>query len=209
MDPITITVPSDHPLYPALCYEKSRQDAEAAQSQHVQQLTDDLAGESAQLTQAQAQIAGVQEQLAASQNQVAAAQAQIVELTRQQKVQRVIGVAMLFDYEKVPYKFDTTWDHDKTFDCSAFMQIIWKVGADVALPRTSREQATFGAAVTFEERAPGDLFLYDFNHDGRITHVAMYIGDGQIIETNTPATGINIQSDNWNRGAIVACRRPL
>lgn len=126
---------------------------------------------------------------------------------QQVKAQRIIGSALTFDYENVPYKFNTDWDTDKTFDCSGFTLICFKVGAGITLPRNSRQQSEVGVDVAFEDMKPGDLLFYDFDHDGTITHVSMYIGDGKIIQTNTPQSGINVQNSTWNKAAIVKIKR--
>lgn len=129
--------------------------------------------------------------------------------SEQIKAQRIIGVAMNFMYQKIPYVFGGNWDTTKTFDCSGYTQICYKIAAGIALPRTSRSQADVGIEVKFEDMQPADLIFYDFNKDGDISHVAMYMGSDKMIHTNTPATGINIQNSTWNKGSIVSIRRPL
>ena len=41
---------------------------------------------------------------------------------------------------------------------------------------------------------PGDLIFY--GNGSRVNHVAMYIGDGQIVHASTERTGIKVS--NWN-----------
>ncbi len=74
-------------------------------------------------------------------------------------------------------------------DCSGFtMRIYGHFG--YGLSRTSREQANNGTRVSLDEIQPGDLLFY--SHGGSIGHVAIYIGNGQIIHASTERTGIII-----------------
>ena len=47
-----------------------------------------------------------------------------------------------------------------------------------------------GTRVSLSEIQPGDLLFY--SHGGSIGHVAIYIGNGQIIHASTERTGIII-----------------
>lgn len=74
-------------------------------------------------------------------------------------------------------------------DCSGFtMRVFEHFG--YSLSRTSREQAHNGRRVSLSEIQPGDLLFY--NHGSVIGHVAIYIGNGQIIHASTERTGIII-----------------
>jgi cell wall-associated NlpC family hydrolase len=69
-----------------------------------------------------------------------------------------------------------------TFDCSGLTS--WAYAqAGVSLPRTSQSQANIGTRVTQSQLQPGDLVFY---YSG-ISHVGMYVGNGQII--HAPRTG--------------------
>lgn len=69
-----------------------------------------------------------------------------------------------------------------SFDCSGLMQYAYKA-AGISLPHSSAQQAKMGRAVTMSELAPGDLVFYY----SPISHVGMYIGNGQIV--NAPTAG--------------------
>lgn len=74
-------------------------------------------------------------------------------------------------------------------DCSGFtMRVFEHFG--YSLSRTSREQAYNGTRVSLSEIQPGDLLFY--KHGSTIGHVAIYIGNGQIIHASTERTGIII-----------------
>lgn len=79
-------------------------------------------------------------------------------------------------------------------DCSGFtMKVYQKFG--VSLPHHSGSQAQKGKAVSSSNMRPGDLLFYT-DKGGTINHVAMYIGNGQIVHAANKASGIKIS--NWN-----------
>lgn len=87
-------------------------------------------------------------------------------------------------------------------DCSGFvMSVLAKYG--VSLPRTSASQSQSGSAVNLGDVLPGDLVFY--GSGGRVSHVAMYIGGGQVIHASTRKTGIKI-SNMYYRTPIRARR---
>jgi len=80
-------------------------------------------------------------------------------------------------------------------DCSGFVQYVMRNSAGVSLPRTSREQAKVGRAIKSSEMRPGDLIFYT-NSSGVVNHVAMYIGNGQVVHAASRKSGIKIST--WN-----------
>ena len=82
----------------------------------------------------------------------------------------------------------------KGADCSGFtMKVMEKFG--VSLPHYSGSQAQMGKAVSSSEMRPGDLIFYA-NSRGVVNHVAMYIGNGQIVHAASRRSGIKIST--WN-----------
>ena len=79
-------------------------------------------------------------------------------------------------------------------DCSGFVQQIFKIYG-VKLPRTSRDQAKIGSAVSSGNKKVGDLIFYA-NSNGVIDHVAIYIGNNQIVHAANTKSGIKI--NNWD-----------
>ena len=72
-----------------------------------------------------------------------------------------------------------------TFDCSGLMYAAYKqVG--ISLPRISQSQFSAGTSVSKGDLQPGDLIFYY----GGITHVGMYIGNGQIVHAANPRSGV-------------------
>ena len=79
-------------------------------------------------------------------------------------------------------------------DCSGFVQQIFKLYG-VKLPRVSREQAKTGVAVSSTNKKVGDLVFYA-NSNGVIDHVAIYIGNNQVVHAASTKAGIKIS--NWD-----------
>lgn len=72
----------------------------------------------------------------------------------------------------------------QALDCSALIQVAYNA-AGVTLPRVAADQATVGRPVALRDILPGDLLTYDYG-EGGITHVAMAIGGGMIVEASQP-----------------------
>ena len=73
-------------------------------------------------------------------------------------------------------------------DCSGFTAQLFKQFG-VSLSRSSAAQyANNGTHVSPSDVRAGDLMFYGYN--GNVSHVAMYIGNGQVIQASTPKTGI-------------------
>lgn len=76
-------------------------------------------------------------------------------------------------------------------DCSGFtMRIYEKYG--IYLPHSSKAQANCGTRIDSSEAKPGDLFFYGSGKS--ISHVAMYIGGGQVVHASSAKTGIKISN---------------
>ncbi|MDO5746489.1 MAG: NlpC/P60 family protein [Actinomycetaceae bacterium] len=69
------------------------------------------------------------------------------------------------------------------FDCSGFVQFVYKHAAGVNLPRTTWAQGAAGHRIPASEAKPGDVVYWGH-------HVAIYAGNGKIIHASTPATGV-------------------
>lgn len=84
-------------------------------------------------------------------------------------------------------------------DCSGFVKYVMQNGAGVSMNRSSGAQAGQGVAISASQMQPGDLLFY--GNGSRVNHVAMYIGDGQIVHASTYKTGI--KTSPWNYRAPV------
>ena len=92
-----------------------------------------------------------------------------------------------------PYRWGGT-SLTKGADCSGFtMSVLGKYG--ISLPHSSKAQANCGERIDLSEIQPGDLVFYGGKN---IHHVAIYIGNGQIVNAQSANTGIVISGMYYN-----------
>lgn len=90
-------------------------------------------------------------------------------------------------------------------DCSGFtMRVMEKFG--VSLPHYSGSQAQMGKKVTSATMKPGDLIFYA-GSNGKVNHVAIYIGNGRIVHAASRRSGI--KTSTWNYRTPVTIRSML
>jgi cell wall-associated NlpC family hydrolase len=90
----------------------------------------------------------------------------------------------------LPYTWGATGP--AAFDCSGLVQ--WAFAqAGVSMPRVAADQARAGPAVPVSQLLPGDLLFYhtDPTDPGYISHVAIYLGNGWMIQA--PQPGMDVQ----------------
>lgn len=76
-------------------------------------------------------------------------------------------------------------------DCSGFTKLVY-ANYGINLPRSAPEQAYSGVSVGLDNIMPGDLVLSGY--DGVIGHVAIYIGNGQLVHALNSNVGIVVTS---------------
>lgn len=74
-----------------------------------------------------------------------------------------------------------------SFDCSGLTSRAW-ARAGLTIPRTSQEQWSELPQVSLRELRPGDLVVYF----PKATHVAIYLGDGMVIQAPRPGTEVKV-----------------
>lgn len=79
-------------------------------------------------------------------------------------------------------------------DCSGFTYSVFG-DSGISIPRDSRSQSAGGTTVDISAIQPGDLLFY--SNGGAINHVALYIGNGQVVHASTAKTGIKISAYNY------------
>ncbi|MDF2959026.1 MAG: hydrolase Nlp/P60 [Paenibacillus sp.] len=126
-------------------------------------------------------------------------------------------------YMGTPYEFGSDRSNTRTFDCSDFVRQAFKDGAGITLPSDSRGQGTYvkniGKTTTnWRNLQPGDLMFF-MSYKGtskssypsdtsnqRITHVAIYLGDGKILGTYSKESGgvriDSIEGRHWEHRFI-------
>jgi|GEM_PF-790680 len=126
-------------------------------------------------------------------------------------IEKVIAEGM--KYLGTPYLFGSNRSTTETFDCSDFMRWIYKEKTDLVLPLDSRLQGAFVKKLGTDKSdwrslKRGDLMFF-MTYKGstaaaykginktteRITHVALYLGNGKILHTYSNASGgVHVQS---------------
>lgn len=90
---------------------------------------------------------------------------------------------------------------EKGVDCSGFtMRILGKYG--ISLPHSSKAQPSYGTKISASEAKPGDLFFYGSGRS--ISHVAIYIGNGQIVHASNKRDGIKVSNAFYRNPVCVA-----
>ncbi|MEV7029298.1 NlpC/P60 family protein [Streptomyces sp. NPDC093272] len=97
------------------------------------------------------------------------------------------AAAVAYAYSKLgsPYVWGATGPN--AFDCSGLAQAAYR-SAGVSLPRTTYAQINAGRRVSRSELQPGDLVFF---YSG-ISHVGIYIGNGQMIHAPNPSAPVRI-----------------
>ena len=90
---------------------------------------------------------------------------------------------------------------NKGADCSGFTSYVLRHSAGVELPHSSRSQAVQGREVSAAEIRPGDLVFYASGK--RINHVALYIGNGQVVHASNERTGICVSEWTYRNPAKI------
>ncbi|MFY0543769.1 C40 family peptidase [Brevibacillus sp. H7] len=109
-------------------------------------------------------------------------------------------------YLGTPYKYGSSKYTTKTFDCSSFTQRVFKE-AGITLPRDSRQQSTVGKTVSLKNLKKGDLVFMKASvntSSERITHVAIYAGNGKILHTygRPGVTYSKFWDTNWEKRVV-------
>jgi len=114
------------------------------------------------------------------------------------------GQAVAFAYAQLgkPYVWGATGPD--SYDCSGLMYAAWQ-SAGITLPRTTTEEWAGLPHIPMSDLQPGDLILYNGE-----SHVAMYVGNGYIIDA--PHTGAVVEklpeSTSWYADSADGAVRP-
>jgi murein DD-endopeptidase / murein LD-carboxypeptidase len=78
------------------------------------------------------------------------------------------------------------------FDCSGFVQYLYSLSYQMALPRTSGDLALLGVIVPRQQLRRGDLVFFSSGGD-TVDHVGVFIGEGRFAHSATRA-GVTVSS---------------
>lgn len=81
-----------------------------------------------------------------------------------------------------------------SFDCSGLTYYVYKQQG-ITIPRSSKAQSTYGTTVSKSNLMPGDLVFFNTNGSG-VSHVGIYIGNGNMINATKPGDVVKISSIN-------------
>jgi len=128
-----------------------------------------------------------------------------------QQVEKVISAGM--KYLGTPYEYGSDRNTTKTFDCSDFVRTAFRDALKLTLPADSRQQGNYvkqkgGVKTSWKQLKRGDLMFF-MSYKGTsassysgvnkakatITHVGIYLGNGQILHTYSVASG-GVRIDN-------------
>jgi peptidoglycan DL-endopeptidase CwlO len=87
------------------------------------------------------------------------------------------------------------------FDCSGLVQ--WSMRqAGIAMPRVAADQALTGPSVPVADLQPGDLLFYhtDPTAPDYISHVAIYLGDGLMVQAPEPGEDVEVVPADFGAG---------
>jgi len=104
-----------------------------------------------------------------------------------------------------PYQWGATTSQQNSFDCSSLMLQAYRA-VGITLPRVSRQQYRAGAMLPVEQAQPGDLLFwaYDTDNPDTIHHVAMYLGDGKIVEAQQTGVPVHIRPVRFGEAELMA-----
>lgn len=111
----------------------------------------------------------------------------------------------VIDYASAKLGMNYVWggesDAEGGFDCSGLLFYAFKK-AGVDIPRVSFSQARRGTEVGLDQLQPGDLVAWENNpyQDGA-DHIALYLGNGQILEAPHAGAKVRIRKLGAKEGA--------
>src|SRR5215470_12276699 len=116
------------------------------------------------------------------------------------------GTAVAFVYAQLgcPYVYGGTGPCNSGYDCSGLVEAAW-AAAGVSIPRDTYEQWAALPHIAMSSLQPGDLLYYN-----GIGHVAMYVGNGYIIDA--PSPGMSVEkipmNTSWYASTLDGAARP-
>ncbi|MFE0803065.1 NlpC/P60 family protein [Streptomyces sp. NPDC058812] len=95
--------------------------------------------------------------------------------------------AVRFAVEQLGKPYEWGAEGPASYDCSGLTSVAWD-RAGTPIPRTSQEQWARLDRVPLGELRPGDLVVYF----PEATHVAMYLGDGMVVQAPRPGAEVKV-----------------
>lgn len=138
----------------------------------------------------------------------------IVDAISDENGKKVVAFAL----SKVGYPYSQAYrDSGDYYDCSSLAYYAWRSAGVSIMYEGSNTAASEGKLcydnsllVNYDEMQPGDLIFYSYDRNGRfmnITHVAIYAGNGKVVEAANARLGVVYRSVQ-GRSSIVFIGRP-
>lgn len=131
-------------------------------------------------------------------------QSTVTAVTGSGNASKAVAFDLQMAADKCPYVYGATGPCSAGFDCSGLQQAAW-ASAGVSIPRDTYEQWAALPHISSSDLQPGDLLYYD--GEG---HVAMYVGNGMIVDA--PQTGMDVEeipmSTSWYASNFDGAVRP-
>jgi len=112
--------------------------------------------------------------------------------------QQIIAAAR--DMLGVPYRYGGT-SPTRGFDCSGLVQYVYSQ-AGIEVPRTTGEQYRAAMPIKRQALRPGDVVFFRTHGRRFVTHVGIYLGEGEFIHAPSSGKQVSIdslQDDYWRR----------
>ncbi|MGH3166534.1 MAG: C40 family peptidase [Trebonia sp.] len=104
-----------------------------------------------------------------------------------------VSYVLQMAHDKCPYIYAHTGPCSNGFDCSGLMMAAW-ASAGLTIPRDTYEQWAALPHIPMSDLQPGDMIYYNGE-----SHVAMYVGNGEIVDA--PQSGMDVEeipeSTSW------------
>jgi cell wall-associated NlpC family hydrolase len=91
-----------------------------------------------------------------------------------------------------PYKYGG-YTPDTGFDCSGFVDYVFRHTANIALPHDAQQISRHGLPIKSSQLREGDLVFYDTNNHA-FSHVGIYLGNDRFI--HAPSSGGRVRTEN-------------
>jgi len=113
---------------------------------------------------------------------------------------RVINAAA--KYENTPYRYGGITS--KGLDCSGLIYLSFKDALEVNLPRSASALYSWVEKIPLDAAQPGDMLFFKTDNSGKVTHVALYLGNRRFIHSASTGrkTGViysTLDEGSWSR----------
>ena len=93
----------------------------------------------------------------------------------------------------IAYKYGANGPY--RYDCSSFTKHVF-LRQGIKIPRVSRDQAKVGQFISWNQLQKGDLIFFDSKKSSRVSHVGIYLNNGQFIHASSSKKRVTISNLN-------------